>query len=131
MSLTKPVVLKNGEVVDIDNYIVDIITFLDSRGVPTRFSCSGLMEDHPELVLEKYRYHGYIHFRYDDSLWKIFEDNAERFHEIDVVVVLTKYIRAPHRNRYLDNISLYIEDLDDEVVKSKWDKLLELFKEMF
>ena len=107
-------VVLNGEEVKIDKYLVPMVLDLNSKGIETRASCSGLLEEHPQ---DRFRpKSGYISFGYSQELF----DKLQDFKDDMVSIIETECFLTPA-------ISITVGDKDnhigDDLLKEKWQEV--------
>ena len=135
MSITKDVEMKNGDIIEVDSYIADIVQYLINKDAPSIYSCSGLIEDHiDDIEMGRLLCTPYLSFLYSDELWSKFKLFEEEFAKLDITVESTLHLRTPKSSDLCDHIVIYIDDEHDEndsLIKHNWDELGNLLKLIF
>lgn len=116
-SITKKVITPLYGEIDVDANIADLIFDLNSAGIATMNSCSGLSVDHPEFE-EIYESNGYIQFRLNYELHEFlsnYEDIYEKY-GIQVSMSETLYDRFGCGN----NVYISLMGESEEVRLEQW-----------
>ena len=132
MSITKDVKMKNGDVIEVDSYIADIVQYLIDKDAPSLYSCSGLIEDHTDdIEMGRLLCTPYLSFLYSDELWSRFKLFEDEFAKLDVMVEATLRLRTPKSSDCCNQIAVYIYEEETDIIKCNWESLGNLLKLIF